>query len=145
MAAVLIAVRQVDPISRLLLPTPIPIDFGETGGDASLPQILTIAKKKDIARVTIFQTEKSDNRSFEVIIYTVEFLDSLFGIAADHNIEPETLLWANEGILGGNADMLEPGMVLNLPPVDGVLYKWKEGDTLEEVIYIPPEDTCPGP
>ena len=29
--------------------------------------------------------------------------------------------------------MLEPGMVLNLPPVDGVLYKWKEGDTLEEV------------
>lgn len=133
MVAILIAVRQVDPVTRLLLPTPIPVDFGDPGGNASLPQMLTIAKQREIARGIIFQTEKSDQSSFEVIIYTVKSLDSLFGISAAHNIEPETLLWANEVVLGGNPDMLEPGMVLRLPPVDGVLYEWKGGDTLEKV------------
>jgi LysM repeat protein len=130
--AFLIGVRQYDPVARARIPTPIPIDFGDTGGYVGMPQVVSLQEDK-IPREVVYQTEKSDLSSFEVISYKVEFGDALFGIAADHGIEPETLLWANEDALSGNPDMLEPEMILNIPPVDGVYYKWKEGDTLAEV------------
>ncbi len=132
-AAIMVFVRQVDPVARALLPTPIPVDFGETGVYVALPRVLSSSVEKEISRNVVFQTENSDQSRFEVIIYTVVKFDSLFGIASDHGIEPETLLWANEDVLGGNPDMLEPDMELIIPPVDGIYYQWKAGDTLEEV------------
>jgi hypothetical protein len=132
LVAVLIAVRQVDPVARARVPTPIPIDFGEAGGFVGLPQYV-LTREQEISRGVVFETERSDLSSFEVIVYEVVFGDALFGIAADHGITPETLLWANEAVLGGNPDMLEPAMVLNIPPVDGVYYKWRQGDTLSDV------------
>ena len=131
--AIMVFVRQVDPVARALLPTPIPVDFGETGVYVALPRVLSSSVEKEISRNVVFQTENSDQSRFEVIIYTVVKFDSLFGIASDHGIEPETLLWANEDVLGGNPDMLEPDMELIIPPVDGIYYQWKAGDTLEEV------------
>lgn len=68
----------------------------------------------------------------DVVEYTVQVGDSLFGIAKRFGITPETLLWANPK-LESNPDLLSPGMVLKVPPVDGVLYKWKEGDTFASV------------
>jgi len=68
----------------------------------------------------------------EVVEYTVQKGDALFGIAKRFGIKPETILWANPK-LENNPDILRPGMVLKIPPVDGVLYKWKEGDTFEKV------------
>jgi LysM repeat protein len=131
-AALLIAVREIDPVARASVPTPIPIDFGDAGGFVGMPQVVSL-QGDEISREVVYQTEKSDLSSFKVIVYQVDFGDALFGIAADHGITPETLLWANEDALGGNPDMLEPEMTLLVPPVDGVYYKWKEGDTLTEV------------
>lgn len=68
----------------------------------------------------------------EVVEYTVQPGDALFTIAKRFGIKPETLLWANPK-LESNPDLLAPGMVLKIPPVDGVLYKWEEGDTFESV------------
>ncbi len=59
--------------------------------------------------------------------------DSIFGIAKDNNIKPETVLWANYETLNDSPDSLRIGQVLNVPPVDGVFYQWQEGDTLEGV------------
>jgi LysM repeat protein len=74
------------------------------------------------------------NRPREVTVeYTVEKGDSVFGIAKKFNIEPETVLWANEDQLNDSPDMLSPGMVLKIPPIDGVYYQWKENDTLVSV------------
>jgi len=36
-------------------------------------------------------------------------------------------------LLNDNPDQLSPGMVLSIPPTDGVLYEWQEGDTLQGV------------
>jgi len=130
--AVLIAIRQYDPVARASEPTPIPINFGSVGGLVGMPQVISV-QEDEIPRGVVYQTEKSDFSNFEVISYKVESGDALFGIAADHGIEPETLLWANEDALGGNPDMLEPEMMLQIPPVDGVYYEWQEGDTLTEV------------
>lgn len=69
----------------------------------------------------------------EVIQYTVAEGDSVFGMAKKFGIKPETLLWANEKTLNDNPDMVSPGITLDIPPVDGIYYQWKKGDTIESV------------
>jgi LysM repeat protein len=65
--------------------------------------------------------------------YTVSAGDSIFGIAHDFNIKPESVLWANYNTLKDNPDMISIGLQLIIPPTDGVYYKWQDGDTLEGV------------
>ena len=79
----------------------------------------------------------------DVTQYTVERGDSVFAIAKKYNLKPETILWANFDLLEDSPDSLSVEMVLNIPPVDGVYYKWKEGDSLESVastLKAVPED-----
>jgi murein DD-endopeptidase MepM/ murein hydrolase activator NlpD len=71
--------------------------------------------------------------SYEVSEYRVKSGDSIFGIAKDHNITPETLLWANFDTLEDDPHSIRAGQVLRIPPVDGIYYQWEEGDTLETV------------
>jgi murein DD-endopeptidase MepM/ murein hydrolase activator NlpD len=66
----------------------------------------------------------------DAIEYTVEQGDSVFGIAQKFNLAPETILWANFDLLEDRPDSLSVGMELNIPPIDGVYYKWREGDTI---------------
>jgi len=67
------------------------------------------------------------------IVYRVQAGDSVFGIAQSFNLKPETVLWANYDILNDDPHMISIGQELIIPPTDGVLYKWKEGDTIENV------------
>jgi murein DD-endopeptidase MepM/ murein hydrolase activator NlpD len=69
----------------------------------------------------------------EVVEYEVQMRDSIFGIANKFKLKPETILWANYDVLNDNPDMIELGITLKIPPVDGVYYEWQENDTLETV------------
>jgi len=66
----------------------------------------------------------------DTIKHVVEAGDSVFAISKLYNLKPETILWANYDLLRDSPDALSIGMELNIPPVDGVYYTWKEGDTL---------------
>jgi len=68
-----------------------------------------------------------------MVEYEVEAGDSLFGIAERYDLEPESVLWANEKILNDDPHLISPGMRLKIPPVDGILYEWKEGDKLDHI------------
>jgi murein DD-endopeptidase MepM/ murein hydrolase activator NlpD len=67
------------------------------------------------------------------VTYRVMQGDSLFAIAKQYDIEPETILYSNEATLNDNPSNLTPGMELIVPPVDGLTYTWEEEDTLEGV------------
>lgn len=69
----------------------------------------------------------------EVIRYTVVAGDSVFEVANRFNITPESVLWANYDLLDDNPHLISAGMQLQIPPADGVLYQWQEGDTFETV------------
>jgi murein DD-endopeptidase MepM/ murein hydrolase activator NlpD len=69
----------------------------------------------------------------EVITYTVKRDDTLFGIADSFHVKPETILWGNFDTLQDNPHLLKPDQVLNILPVDGTYYKWKENDNLGAV------------
>ncbi|RME08570.1 MAG: M23 family metallopeptidase [Anaerolineae bacterium] len=69
----------------------------------------------------------------DVITYTVQPGDSVFGIAEQFGLRPETILWANSETLRDDPHRLQVGQVLNILPVDGTYHKWSEGENLRSV------------
>ena len=100
---------------------------------AELPVYFIGNDEEAISRRTYLHTNVPTRSRSEVIEYSVTTGDSVFGIAQSFNLHPETILWANYDQLNDSPDMLNPGMQLNVPPVDGVYYQWQEGDTLDSV------------
>jgi murein DD-endopeptidase MepM/ murein hydrolase activator NlpD len=100
-------------------------------GPLDLPEFQLELAPLSISRLAEPHTIIPSRPRQEVISYTVNPGDAVFGIAQKFNIEPETILWANYDQLNDNPDMLSPGMTLNIPPVNGVYYQWQEGDTLD--------------
>ncbi|HUH97127.1 MAG TPA: peptidoglycan DD-metalloendopeptidase family protein [Anaerolineales bacterium] len=86
-----------------------------------------------IGRQLELKTDLSDQINTAVIQYQVVMGDSLFAIAKQYNIKPETILYSNKTSLNDNPENLKPGMTLTIPPVDGILYTWQQGDTLQKV------------
>lgn len=68
-----------------------------------------------------------------VITYTVQAGDTLFGIAAQFGLRPESVLWANYDTLEDNPHLLKTGMDLAIPPVNGIVYTVAEGDSVESI------------
>jgi murein DD-endopeptidase MepM/ murein hydrolase activator NlpD len=66
-----------------------------------------------------------------VITYTVEAGDTLFSIAESFNLKPETVLWGNFEVLEDNPHLLRPDQSLNILPINGTYYQWKDGDNLD--------------
>ena len=100
---------------------------------ADLPPFEPESKTSAIARRVNPKTEHPLRPRVEVLRYTVQRGDSVFGIAKNFGLEPESILWGNYDTLNDDPDMLQPGLDLNILPVDGVLYQWQEGDSLDSV------------
>ena len=95
----------------------------------SEPSLSAISIPRGLALKTIVTGQANT----EPITYRVMQGDSLFAIAKQYNIKPDSILYSNEATLNDNPSNLTPGMELIIPPVDGLTYTWKEGDTLEGV------------
>ncbi|MDX1437666.1 MAG: M23 family metallopeptidase [Anaerolineales bacterium] len=106
---------------------------GERVSSGDLPSISQASDEGTPRRLANLETIFPERPNMEVGTYQVDVGDSVFGIANFYDITPETVLWANYDQLNDNPDFLEPGMELNIPPIDGVYYQWQEGDSLEEV------------
>ncbi len=75
----------------------------------------------------------SSNQTSSIITYTVRQGDSLFSIANELGLEPETILWSNSELFQDNPNLLREGQVLMIPPTEGFIYLWQVGDQLTEV------------
>jgi len=69
---------------------------------------------------------------YEPVTYRVSRGDAMLSIAEQFKIKYETILYVNKA-LEDNPHNLKPGMELTIPPVDGLYYEWKDGDTFETV------------
>jgi murein DD-endopeptidase MepM/ murein hydrolase activator NlpD len=69
----------------------------------------------------------------DVITYTVQTGDSVFGIADRFGLKPETILWGNYAVLADNPHRLQPNQVLTILPVNGTYHKWSAGESLRKV------------
>jgi LysM repeat protein len=116
-------------VSAASEPTPT-----EVGAPTALPTMTGVdAGGEGIVRYIVLKTEISSSTNYNVVEYTVASGDSVFSIAKAHNIKPESLLWANYDTLQDSPDSLRVGQKLDIPPTDGVYYKWQQGDTLDSI------------
>jgi len=84
-----------------------------------------------IANTTLAPEE---NTRTQVITYTIQNGDTIFGIAEEFNLKPETILWGNPDTFEDPTNIsIMPGIVLNILPVDGAYHRWKAGEDLNEV------------
>ena len=86
-----------------------------------------------IPRFAQIHTDVPSRPREEVITYTVKLGDTLFGIAKQYGLKPETILWANQTTLADNPHNLKPGQQLSILPVDGAYHRWSTGDGLNGV------------
>jgi murein DD-endopeptidase MepM/ murein hydrolase activator NlpD len=122
------------------LPTPTPT--------AEPPKLPAFAPPESdflagIPRYALMHTTIPTRPRTEVITYTVQTGDTIFGIAENFGLKPETIMWGNTYILGDNPHYLSPGQELNILPVDGVYHKWSAGEGLNGVSEgygVKPED-----
>lgn len=67
--------------------------------------------------------------SREITNYTAKTGDTVQSIATAYNISADTVRWANDM----SSDAVEPGKVMTIPPLDGVVYTVKAGDTADSI------------
>jgi murein DD-endopeptidase MepM/ murein hydrolase activator NlpD len=101
-----------------LTPTPTPT-YTFTPTPTSTPTIVPTKEPEDLPRQ-------------EIINYTVQTGDTLYGIAEKFAISADTIMWASSG-LELHPDLLKIGQVLTILPVDGVYHTVVAGDTLESI------------
>lgn len=77
-----------------------------------------------------------ERKNIHAFSHVVEFNDSLFAIAEQYDLEPETILWSNYDVLQDNPHSMAPGMELIIPPIDGIYYEWEVGDEVEKVAAV---------
>ncbi len=82
------------------------------------------------ATTTVVQNTPATPARSDVETYTVQEGDTVSSIAAQFNLQPETVLWANYDQLLDNPDFLFPGMELLILPIDGVYHQVGGTDTL---------------
>ena len=108
-------------------------DNSQNPGLIRIPDFVWINQETSIRRAALMNTEIPARKNIKPLKHQVEFNDSVFGIAARYNLEPETILWSNYDVLQDNPHTLQPGMELVIPPLDGIIYEWQEGDEVETV------------
>lgn len=95
---------------------------------------LSILSLPAIGRGLKLKTDIPERPRYAVSEHTVARGDSVFAISKEFSIKPDTLLWANYDVLNDSPDSIRPGQELNVPPTDGILYTWKEGDKLAAIV-----------
>ena len=102
-------------VSRLLQPA-VPLDSeGDVLVRAAVPHTIIPERPRD-----------------EITRYVVQSGDTIFGIAAQFGLAPETIMWAN-GRLEDNPDLLRVGQELVILPIDGVYHQVGADDTIEKI------------
>jgi murein DD-endopeptidase MepM/ murein hydrolase activator NlpD len=99
------------------------------GGVLKSSTLSTIQDNSIVSRGTILTDilDEFTGRGSQVSTYTVQEGDTLSFIASDYGVSINTVIWANNL---KNADDINPGMELKIPPVTGVIHKVKKGDTI---------------
>jgi hypothetical protein len=127
------------------LPSPTPTEI-----PPALPDFTSIEYtfENGIPRLAMLYTDIPTRSRSEVMTYTVQKGDTIFGIAEKFNLKPETILWGNTYILGDNPHLLVPGLVLNILPINGTYHRWSAGEGLNGVAKgygVKPEDIIDWP
>ncbi|MCJ7513795.1 MAG: LysM peptidoglycan-binding domain-containing M23 family metallopeptidase [Anaerolineales bacterium] len=101
--------------------------------EVALPGFSQAGRDLAIGRRSLLETDAPVRSRVDMLLYTVQKGDSVFGIADKFSIKPETILWGNLETLNDDPHVIQAGMELRILPVDGAYHEWKSGDSLEAI------------
>ncbi len=112
-----------------------PTTENQTQGQADLPDLIQnpAPETSGITRAASMDTEIPTRSRVDVTTYTVQQGDSIFSIADQFSLKPETILWGNYTVLEDNPHLLKTSQELNILPTNGIYYQWQEGDSIAAV------------
>jgi murein DD-endopeptidase MepM/ murein hydrolase activator NlpD len=107
--------------------------LSSAGARPSSPLATSLDNDGDVlVRAAVPHTIIPERPRDEIIRYVVQTGDTIFGIAGEFGLAPETIMWAN-GRLEDNPDLLRVGQELAILPVNGVYHQVGASDTLEAI------------
>lgn len=104
-----------------------------TNNVTSLSQSLTVESllaQTDTNMISKPQIVQPAADSRTAISYTTVAGDTVPVLAQKYGISAQTIKWANKL----TSDAIEPGKTLTIPPVDGIVYTVRDGDTIDSVV-----------
>jgi len=118
--------------AQAIIPQPTTVP-GKSQANVEMPTPVSAGSGiSAIPRELQLKTNIPERPRYDPITYRVQRGDAMFSIAKNFNIKPESILYSNKD-LNDNPEGLKPGLVLTIPPVDGLYYTWQDGDTIESV------------
>ena len=102
-------------------------DASRTATSKSQQVALLTTDDGSLAKRQVIST--AGNATRDIASYTVQPGDTLSGIASHFNITSATLKWTNNL---DDVDAINPGQLLTILPVSGLLYSVQSGDTAEQ-------------
>ncbi|MGD8518710.1 MAG: LysM peptidoglycan-binding domain-containing protein, partial [Anaerolineae bacterium] len=135
-----VSIAQVSlPELDLFLPTPTPAPA--LGEHSVAPVTVTtnrgggnrfVSTSASLFQAPVPHTTIAERDRMAVITYTVQPNDNVWAIAQGFGLKAETVLWANSAV-EQKPDLLRVGQKLIIPPVDGIYYTVKAGDTVNSL------------
>ena len=86
-----------------------------------------------ITRQAVPHTTFPDRPRATVVTHTVQQDETLWTIAAQYDLAPETIAWSNREIIQDAPWLIQPGLELFVLPVDGVYHTVREGETPKSI------------
>ena len=132
----LIVHATAEPLAPTMTPSPTIVPTPE---NLAAPNFTTENEPDGVVREPEVQitlaaettAEVEDRTDYE--IYIVKEGDTIFDIAEKYGLAAETILWTNWYVLGEMPDAIYPGNEVIIPPTEGAMYKWYDGDGLNGV------------
>lgn len=103
--------------------------------EAASPMFVPAIREQEIdaiGRELELHTNLPSRPRFEFVEYTVQKNDSLYGIADKFNLRAPSIVWSNPKVIY-DPHVIQPGLVIQIPPEDGAVYEWHAGDGLNKV------------
>jgi murein DD-endopeptidase MepM/ murein hydrolase activator NlpD len=127
--------QRADLGSAASLPAEVILTPEPTQSVSQLPVEVSYALD-GIPRQAELHTTIPSRPRMEVVQYTVQTGDSIFKIADNYGLQPRTILFGNYDTLKDSPDLLKPGQVLDILPVDGTYYQWQGTESLTKVADV---------
>jgi LysM repeat protein len=140
-------------ILQKMTPAPTPDRSVQTAAPSlehtaiSMPEFLPL-QPFGIYRLAQIHTYRPERPRFDLTTYTVKEGDTISAIAKQFGLKTQTILWSNYDTLSDDADMLLPGMKLNILPLDGAMHTWMKDEGLNKVssyFHVTPQDILDWP
>jgi murein DD-endopeptidase MepM/ murein hydrolase activator NlpD len=104
---------------------PLGFNQGTGGGSAGVEPVYERAP----VPFTIIPNRQRD----EVVAYTIQPGDTVFGLADQFGLDMETIFWSNSDTLQDNVHLLVPGVDIFILPVNGIYYRATGEETVVEI------------